>query len=59
MSTLTPKSRPMDKTILLQDVKGVIDVWCKEQIAVIFFFGFESTQLARRVRPKRTQMEVQ
>jgi len=24
-----------------------------------FFFGFESTQLARRVQPKRTQMEVQ
>jgi len=25
----------------------------------IYFFGFESTQLARRVQPKRTQMEVQ
>ena len=24
-----------------------------------FFLGFESTQLARRVHPKRTQMEVQ
>jgi len=24
-----------------------------------FFLGFESTQLARRVQPKRTQMEAQ
>jgi len=28
-------------------------------LIVTIFFGFESTQLARRVQPKRTQMQVQ